>query len=339
MLETNKSGEPMSSMTSRTARALNGAKTLLSATVAVGALVFPLLIGIGSAPASRAQSQGGQRLGQTADNHPKFEAASVKLAGPYNPATAPAVWLGGGPGTGRITWNRVQLSTVITRAYNIAGDQLQGPDWLTTEWYSILATMPSGTSEAQFRLMLQDLLATRFHMVVHRTTKQFPGYELLVAPGGAKLKSWSPDATFLSVAPENAGGPKGLDKDGFPILGPGQRSLTPVIDGIARPALRGSMAGFAKELGFWIRLATGDNATSRIIDRTGLAGEFEFKMKFAVDPSTSSRMPGSDSNEPSGGPTIFAAVEKQLGLRLKKLKNVTEDLLVIEHIDKAPTPN
>jgi uncharacterized protein (TIGR03435 family) len=270
---------------------------------------------------------------------PKFEAASVKPAGPYNPAAITGPWFSGGPGSndpGRITWSRVELMFALTRAYKVSTDCVSGPPWLNTEFYSIVATMPPNTSEARFDLMLQDLLATRFHLKLHHATKDFPGYELVVAPGGPKLKPWHPDAAFLAVAPQDAGGPGPLDKDGFAALRPGQRVMNPVVNGVMHSTRRQSMSALAQDLGWLLNLSTGDGGPRpRVADKTGLAGEYEFKLEFAV----ASVQSHDAASEPSGGPTLFAALQKQLGLKLVKVKSVTEDILVIDHIDKVPSEN
>lgn len=271
---------------------------------------------------------------------PKFEAASVKPAGPYNPAM-PEV-LSGGPGSsdpGRIAWSRVDVMFVLTRAYKTSADCVSGPPWLTnTEFYSIAAKIPPNTNEARFDLMLQDLLATRFHLKLHHATKDFPGYELVVAPGGPKLKPWHPDTAFLAVAPRDAGPPAPLGKDGFPVLRAGQRVMTPLVNGVVRSTRRQSMAAFAQDLGWLLNLSSGDGGPRpRVVDKTRLTGEFEFKLEFAQ--GSLRPADASVASEPVGAPSIFTALTKQLGLKLVKVKNVTEDILVIDHIDKVPTEN
>jgi uncharacterized protein (TIGR03435 family) len=282
-------------------------------------------------------------IAHAADNHPKFEVASVKVAQPYDPfhPPGPGCSMCGGPGSndpGEITWYVVQLSTIIERAYNfLPRDRISGPSLLDTGIYSIVAKLPPKTTEEQFQLMLQDLLVARFHFAAHHATREFPGYDLVVAKGGPKLKPWHPDAAFLSVKPQDAGGPKGVDKDGFTILGPGQRIMMPVANGVVRASMRFSMASFASQLGLMVRLSNGAGDTPRVVDRTGLAGEFELRLMFTMGLTPSQEAAG--ASEPTGAPTIFAALQDQLGLKLVKTKNVTEDLLVIDHVDKIPTRN
>src|ERR1700685_2519425 len=96
---------------------------------------------------------------------PEFEVASVKRLA----ADTAFIPSRGGPGTSdpsRITWN-IGLGALLVRAYGIREDQLIAPEWVTNgnEYgYTIAATVPAGTSKEQFQMMLQNLLAERFHL-------------------------------------------------------------------------------------------------------------------------------------------------------------------------------
>ena len=155
---------------------------------------------------------------QAADSNVAFEAASVKPAGPFVPGEMRG--MRGGPGTGdpgRITIARATLSDLLARAYDVWLDQISGPAWLNDSSayaYRIDATLPPNTTTERFRLMLQNLLAERFHLRLHHETKARPGYELVVASGGPKLKEWDPTTNA-------AAGKFGVDANGFPTLPPG----------------------------------------------------------------------------------------------------------------------
>ena len=135
---------------------------------------------------------------EAADSNVTFEAASVKPAGPFVPGEMGS--MRGGPGSGdpgRITSARATLSDLLARAYDVWLDQISGPAWLNDRSayaYRIDATLPPKTTMEQFRLMLQNLLAERFHLRLHHETKTRPGYELVVASGGPKLKESAPGA-------------------------------------------------------------------------------------------------------------------------------------------------
>lgn len=85
---------------------------------------------------------------------------------------------------GRITWTNVRLGRVIQVAYDFPIDRISGPDWLFHDVVTIVATLPAGTGVGDFRLMLGNLLAERFRLVVHRETKQVSGYVLQIGRMG-----------------------------------------------------------------------------------------------------------------------------------------------------------
>ena len=114
-------------------------------------------------------------FGQGADSNVTFDAASVKPAGPLVPGATGG--MRGGPGTGdpgRITIPRATMSDLLAQAYDVWLDQISGPEWLndrSANAYRIDATLPPNTTSEKFRLMLQNLLAERFHLRLRHETK------------------------------------------------------------------------------------------------------------------------------------------------------------------------
>jgi uncharacterized protein (TIGR03435 family) len=255
----------------------------------------------------------------------------------------------GGPGSsdpGRISYPRESLAQLIVKAYDVKFDQVLGPDWLNTERYSIAATMPPDTTNEQFRTMLQNLLSERFELAFHRATKEFPVYELMVTAGGPKLRQAEPDLTE-APPPTNQPMPSPkLDAAGFPELRPGQRGVGSVRDGMMRSTHRASsMADLVNELSVMVNFATGDltGPPARVVDKTGLSGSFDFKLEWSPAGMTPAPVvPGPDNapmaGDSGGGPTLFAALDKQLGLKLVKDK-ATFEVLVIDHADRTPVAN
>jgi uncharacterized protein (TIGR03435 family) len=120
-----------------------------------------------------------------------FEVASVKPSPPPGPNRGMARQVRGGPGStdpGAITFTGIDLLSLVTMAYGIDAYQLVGPDWLSTTRFDIAAKLPPGTTIEQYRLMLQNLLAERFKLAVHRDKKEGREFELILAKNGAKLK-------------------------------------------------------------------------------------------------------------------------------------------------------
>jgi uncharacterized protein (TIGR03435 family) len=287
-----------------------------------------------------------------AQSKPTFDAASVKPQDPSVPRTG-AKWRGG-PGTndpGRITYNHVEMRDLLMQAYGVGWDQIAGPKWVNdpstdySDSFAITATMPKDTTVEQFQLMLRNLLAERFHLVVHHETKGFPGYELTVAPGGSKLKE-SPEDNAVDTGRR---GPMANDANGFPLRLPGSsgqgRSPRPGKRGMFLSSNRVSMAQFTQQLGMMINQSNAAEfhaVVPRVVDKTGLTGVYEFTLGFAGINILRGGPPDGAADAPDPGetgPTLFTALEKQLGLNLTKVKDVPVDMLVVDHVDKTPTEN
>lgn len=301
-------------------------------------------------------------------SQPRFEVASVKR---LPPGGLFGRLSRGGPGTSdpaRIIWN-LGLGSLTARAYGVREDQIVAPDWVwngNQYGYTIAATMPPGTTNDQLRLMLQDLLAERFHLALHRQTRKFPGYELLVAPGGPKMKQVPADdpAPLADTASDAVTNRVQPDVDGFPklpigrpnaIIGPGLGKW-----GTYRGRFHESIGQFLLPLSYLINQSNGDPTGSpvpRVVDRTGLTGVYAFTLEFSggiffdgngplaraladkAGDSSSVPVASEPAGRRGGGTTIFSALEKQLGLQLKKTKDVDGDILVIDHADKDPVEN
>ena len=248
---------------------------------------------------------------------------------------------------------RVFLMDLLTMAYSLPSDQIQAPEWVLTEQYSIAAKMPSSTTRDQFNLMLQNLLKERFRLASHWGTKAFPAYSLSIVPGGHKMRVVPPKEQIASNAPAN---PDRLnappDPKGFPVLPPGATHVVSYGNGMVRSANRVTMAQFAKLLGPMLQESNGSgdamDACPRVVDKTGLAGEYEFTLEFAGSPAMPASVVaqlaagGTDTTvlrPASAGPSLFSALEGQLGLKLVKGNKVNLDLLIIDHLDRVPIPN
>src|SRR5271170_2469705 len=145
----------------------------------------------------------------SAGQEPAFEVASVK---PVNLASHPVFGNRGGPGTadpGRIHFCCVGMFSLLMRAYDVQIDQIVGPSWIMENMgpnlYQVDATMPAGATKAQFELMMQSLLAERFHLEIHREARNFPGYDLVVAKDGPKLKESVLSAAAATRTPKGVG--------------------------------------------------------------------------------------------------------------------------------------
>jgi len=167
--------------------------------------------------------------------------------------------------------------------------------------------------------MLQALLADRFNLKVSHQTKDLPVYALVVAKSGPKL-------TPTEVPPPAADGASAPTKGfrGIRMMGPGQLSATNINIELLADILSGQ-----PELG---RL---------VIDETGLKGNYDWTLKWTPDQSAQMSKGAEDAHATadappldSSGPSIFTALEEQLGLKLEAKKGPVETL-VIESIEKA----
>jgi uncharacterized protein (TIGR03435 family) len=280
---------------------------------------------------------------QAAPAGPAFEAASLKVDnGPLVPGS---VGMRGGPGTedpGRITWRGLPLSALIIQAYDVDGDRLFGRTQnIDRDRFILTATFPPNTTKQQFCAMLQNLLAERFHLVLHRESKEVPGYDVTLAAGGRKFGEWhsDPDVPARISGQRLQAGQGGF---GYTVT-----RTPPMIHVTSRE----SMAEFCEDLpGLWFLAENtrGDadrddrvmaalrnqgpvEPKPRFVDKTGLTGEYELRFDYE-----GGLIPGRPS---AGGPTLFEALEKQLGLKLVKVKRVPVDVLVIDRVDPGPTGN
>jgi uncharacterized protein (TIGR03435 family) len=259
-----------------------------------------------------------------------FEVASVRYAGSGELDGRSA--LRGGPGTDdpeTITWKRQPLSRLLVVAFDVDFDQISGPEWLGSTFYDVAAKVPRGATKDQVRVMWQELLAERFHLVYHRIKKDFPVYELSVDRNGPKLRKagtgpWPTDPRFAVPA---AGAKMAIRNEP-----PRDRLLT---------FRNCSMADFAQLVGWPLGTlaTTGGLTPGRVLDRTGIDGEYDFTVEFAGywSPGGTDLKPLPDG-QTDNAPGLFDAVREQLGLRLDERK-APLDVIVVDHADKTPTEN
>jgi uncharacterized protein (TIGR03435 family) len=275
-------------------------------------------------------------FGQAPEAPLTFEVASVKPAGP---PSARILRMRGGPGTsdpGRFSSPGLSLKLLLLRAYGLMDYQISGPNWLDSTRVDILAKVPPGATKEQLNGMLQNLLVERFNLTFHHEAKVMAVYELTAGENRPKLEE-----ADLNVPPPPVREPgtrppsMGNDKAGFLQLPPGP----PIIagkwtDGIMRLTFKAqSLSAFATFLGRELERP--------VADKTGLTGQYDFRLAYGRRqgrPSGQAAAPDSSPADPSGRPSLLAAVQEQLGLKLESKKDPI-DILVIDHIDKVPTDN
>ena len=242
----------------------------------------------------------------------------------------------GGPGTsdpGRIHYPGVTAKYVLLQAYGVNDYQLVGPAWLEGARYDIDATMRAGTTREQFRAMLQNLLIDRFQLAIHRETREFSGYSLVVGKSGPRFKEAAP---LRDDAARPTDGPPG--PDGY-FAPPEQAGVFLQVTGPpgradARTSFRqATMAMLADVLQNYLKRPVSDD--------TGLTASYDFVLNYSSEGvyfgSGRIRVTSGDG-EPPHQPALAGAVQSQLGLKLES-KKVSQEVIVVDHMEKAPTEN
>jgi uncharacterized protein (TIGR03435 family) len=264
-------------------------------------------------------------LAQAADSI-TFEVASVKPSPPV--PSSGGVYFGparGGPGTpdpGQITWTYARFRDLLMAAYDVKTYQINGPAWMDSERYDIVAKVPAKATKDQVGLMWQNLLAERFALTLRHEPREFQVEELVIAKGGPKLKETSEDpAAVMSPEPPRL-------KDGA-LSAPGM--VITIMPG-ANGANAHSVAR-AQPIARLTAMMSGQIGRP-VLDKTGMAGHYDFTLDFTMP------LPGQGAGDSASEPglDLAAAVQQQLGLRLVANK-AKLDVLVIEKADKVPTAN
>ena len=259
----------------------------------------------------------------------EFDAATVKPAAPLTGRGAPR----GGPGTadpGRVNYTSLSVKNLLMTAYSLPVNQVLGPAWIDSERYDIVAKVPPGATKEQVNVMLQNLLADRFTLVVHREAREMPLYELVVAKSGLKMKPYVEDPN----APKPEPGKITFDKNGNPIVAPGGLMMS------SSPGKRRVTATKASIGGSPSLITTLAAEVGRpVVDKTGLSGFYDYSIEFRPQ-GPNAAPPGQQPPPPSDSdaPDIVVAVQEQLGLRLEAKKGPIE-VVVVDSGSKTPTEN
>lgn len=327
---------------------LNDAKKLLVASVGTAALACPvaigLLIGVDSVPSVRAQS-----------TRQKFEVASIHTCSPN--AVVPLREGGGlgniGPSPNRVTRDCVTVMSLLQDAYVIFADgenrspssvqmppMERVPAWVSSDLYTIEAKAEGAPGQpAMLGPMMQSLLEDRFHLKLHRETRNGPAYELTLAKGGSRLKS---NNGTCSVEVPSAAVPRD-SATGRPVRGFATGRVSPPSQPGAPCHLMFNLRNGPNQLfissgttidGFCSYLSRATGHT--IIDNTELRGKFDIRLEYLPDRTTPRSIAVDQPDGPADiepGASLFTALEQQLGLKLVPVKG-TRQVIVIDHIEK-----
>jgi uncharacterized protein (TIGR03435 family) len=235
---------------------------------------------------------------------------------------------------GRVDMAGVPLGSLLARAFGVKPNQLEGPPWLTLDpidqlhsgeaRFDIHAKLPEGTTPDQVPAMLQALLVERFHLKFHREIRQQPGLALQVGKDGPRL-----DRPQVASSAEGEAQPK----TGQPI-----RVSAAGMLHIERELTMDQLAGFLSSM-----------LKRPVTDLTGLSGNYKVSLDLSpsdISPASQVTAAGRSGGgfdtlysaaEPTSGISIFTSVER-LGLKLES-RRLPTDCVIIDQIDKLPTPN
>lgn len=299
-----------------TARKLTPGRKLLSIAAGMVTLAGPIVF------EGRAQPQSGADAAL-----PSFEVASIKL----NHSGERRIALMLPPG--RMTATNVTLKFLVEFAYDIKDSEISGgPGWIDSDRYDLEAKVEESDADARkptpderthrIRLMLRSLLADRFKLTLNHATQELPIYVLVVGKNGPKFHE-------SEAAPPD---PPGAANSG--PAGPGGQRMVRMSRGEINmsSAPIGMFAGtLSTQLG------------RKVLDETGLKGNYDIALKWTPDSEQRAGAPGDGGDgkatppPDASGPSIFTALQEQLGLKLESKKGPVETF-VIARVEK-PSDN
>ena len=287
-------------------------------------------------------------LGQAPHPAPVFETVSIRRSAPEQPRPfePPASYRVQQRPDGGVTITNASVANLIASAYppTLPKEIVDLPEWARSDRYDVRATssLSSATTEDHIAMM-RSMLADRFKLAVHVEKREQPAFDLVMArrdrrfgagltlaSGACPVKAAVGDAS--TEQPSFATAAAALKKPPPPCtfrtvgavvrdrLGDGQGKLGDLLEG------EGTMAALAEHLRIW--------ADRPVVDKTGLPGTYRVAMNFAM---FAQRRGPSITPSQETAPSVFTAVEQQLGLKLESSRQL-RDTLVVDRVER-PTEN
>jgi uncharacterized protein (TIGR03435 family) len=228
------------------------------------------------------------------------------------------------------------LKDYIRIAYRVKDFQVSGPEWMASERFDIDAKLPAGAARDQVPEMLQTLLEDRFQVKLHRDSKEFSVYGLVVGSGGTKLKESPVDADAASAPVEvNASG----SRDGV-YINFGNRGYFSLVPGRLE-ARKMTMTNFADTLARFV--------DRPVVDMTEMKGNYDVTLELSVDDYRVMLIQSAVNAGVTLPPETLRLLEgapndsvpnalRALGLKLEPRKAPLE-VLVIDRALKTPAAN
>jgi uncharacterized protein (TIGR03435 family) len=243
-----------------------------------------------------------------ANANPGFEVATIKPSPPNKPGK------GFGFRSGHFVTLNTNVNDLIAFAYGLHAKQIvDAPPWFGTDLYDIEGKPDTEgrPNQKQMQMMVQKLLAERFKLTFHHDKRELSVYIITVAGSGPKM-------TKSTTGPN--------DPTGFGLRGLGDlivRNLT------------------MKDFATWMQSGVMDKP---VVDQTELSDRYDFELKWTPDESqfgqfrgTGTPMPPPPTDDPKAPPSLYTAMQEQLGLKMGPGK-FPDDVIVIDHVEK-PSEN
>ncbi len=253
-----------------------------------------------------------------------FEVASIK------PAPSTTEWgYRFAPG-GRAVLTGFRLRDLILLAWQVRDFQIIGTTgWMDAERFNIEAKAEGNPDREESRRMVQSLLADRFQLKLHRETRELPKFVLVRAKGELRL---TPSKEGSCTPSENGVGSQSApEKPGLPMCGIQERLRRPAN---GAPVMEDRITGGTMP---WFARLLGATLSREVTDETGISGTYDFTFDYAPDDSLLARVAPGASPADNPGPSIFTALQGQLGLKLEPRKGPVE-VFVVDHAER-PSPN
>jgi uncharacterized protein (TIGR03435 family) len=242
-----------------------------------------------------------------ANANPSFEVATIK------PSLLALPGKNAGFSGGRYRSRNTNLNDLIALAYGLHAKQIVGgPGWFGSDLYDIEGKPDAEgvPSDKQIKIMLQKLLVERFKLTFHHEKKELAVYVISIASGGPKMTKSTSDPNALPT---------------FGFRGLGHLVVTNM-----------TMTDFA----IWMQAGVMDRP---VVDKTNLPDRYGFQLNWTPDETqfaqfrSVGRVVPPPSNDLNPLPSLYPAMQEQLGLKLEPTKGLV-DVMVIDHVEK-PSPN
>jgi uncharacterized protein (TIGR03435 family) len=282
-------------------------KLLVGAIGLLSAAVLPVAAQQAATPAATPQSNAAQSAPKTLT----FDVISVR------PNRSGEERESMGMNRDGFTATNIEVHDLLLRAFELGEEQqlLGEPKWTSSDRWDIDARIEPDEIAALAKMNFRDrlgmfhqILVERFGLKFHHETRELPVYALVVAPGGLKMKASPPRPEDVNGIPSDPG-----------VLNSGHGKET---------GLGALMEFLAEDLS--------DALGRKVVDKTGLTGRYDFDLRWTPDDSAAATA-GSAATGVAAGPSLFTAVQEQLGLKLEPVK-APVDVVVIDHLEK-PSEN